>query len=143
MNITIAFCVFELVWIPNFTLKGFEFWNQICPKKVFSVQNEKSEHHHWILHIRITKFQLKLTILIFWTKLAKKGYFQSKWEKVSTAKEFQFIFGTKFQLELKILTFWTKFAQKGYFWSQTKEVNITIEFYTIELVQVPTFNLKW
>ena len=56
--------------------------------------------------------------------------------------EFQFIFGTKFQLELKILTFWTKFAQKGYFWSQTKEVNITIEFYTIELVQVPTFNLK-
>ena len=56
--------------------------------------------------------------------------------------ESQFIFGTKFQLELKILTFWTKFAQKGYFWSQTKEVNITIEFYTIELVQVPTFNLK-
>ena len=39
------------------------------------VKNEKSEHHHLILHIRIglgTKFQLKLTILFFWTKFTKK-----------------------------------------------------------------------
>ena len=27
--------------------------NQICPKTVFSVKNGKSEHSHWILHIRI------------------------------------------------------------------------------------------
>ena len=40
--------------------------DQICRKKVFLVENGKSEHHHWILYIQIsigTKFQLKLTIL--------------------------------------------------------------------------------
>ena len=49
-------------------IDNFNFLGQICPKNVFSVWNRKSEHHHWILHIRIslgTKFQLKLTILIF------------------------------------------------------------------------------
>ena len=44
------------------------------------------EHHHWILHFRIsldTKFQLKLPILIFWTKFAQKGFFWSKTAKVN------------------------------------------------------------
>ena len=47
------------------------------------VKNGKSEHHYWILHIRIslgTKFLLKLTILIFLTKFAQKGNFRSKTE---------------------------------------------------------------
>ena len=47
----------------------------------FPYEKGKSEHHHWILHIRIslsTKLQVKLTILIFWTKCAQKGYFWSK-----------------------------------------------------------------
>ena len=58
--------------------------DQICPKRVFPIKNRKSEHHDWILHVRIilrTKFQLKQTILIFRTKFAQKGYFHSKTKK--------------------------------------------------------------
>ena len=65
VNTTIEFCIFNL-----------HFLDQICPKRVFPVKTEKSEHDQWILHIRIyisTKFQLKLTVLIFWTNLPKKG----------------------------------------------------------------------
>ena len=57
--------------------------DQLYPKRVFLLENRKNEHHHRILHIRIslrTKFQLKLTILIFWAKLAQKGCFRSKSE---------------------------------------------------------------
>ena len=73
VNITIEFCIFEIVYVPNFSLNwqvGF-FWPNL-PKKCVSGLNRKSEHDHWILHVRIslgTKFQLKLTILIFWTKV--------------------------------------------------------------------------
>ena len=92
LNITIEFYIFELVWVPNFTLNN-QSWNldQIYPKRVFSLEKEKSEHQRWVLHIRIslaTKFQLKLTILIFWTKFLEKGYFRSKTEKVNTTIEF-------------------------------------------------------
>ena len=65
-------------------MDNFDFLNQICPKKVISVSNRQTEHHYWILPIRISpgnKFQNKLTILIFWTKFAQKGYFRSKTEK--------------------------------------------------------------
>ena len=68
-----------------------EFCNQICPKYLFSIKNRKSEHHHSILHVRIsvgTKFQLKLIILIFWTKFAQKGYFHSKRKRVNSIIEF-------------------------------------------------------
>ena len=61
------------------------------PKRVFPVENRKSEHHHWIVHIRIsvgTKFQLKLISLILWTKFAQKGFFRSKTEKANSAIEF-------------------------------------------------------
>ena len=54
---------------------NFDVLDQISPRRVFLVGNRKSQHHHWILHIRIvlgTKFQLRLTILNFWTKFAKK-----------------------------------------------------------------------
>ena len=73
VNIMIEFCIFEIVYVPNFSLNwqvGF-FWPNL-PKKCVSGLNRKSEHDHWILHVRIslgTKFQLKLTILIFWTKV--------------------------------------------------------------------------
>ena len=83
VNITNEFWIFKLVWVPNFTLKSVEFWDQICPKRVFQVKNRKSSYHNWILHIRlslVSKFQLKMTILIFWAKFAqnwfsKKSYF--------------------------------------------------------------------
>ena len=54
------------------------------PKKVFSVENIKSGHHHRILHIWIslgTKFQHKLIILSFWTKFTQKRYLQLKTEQ--------------------------------------------------------------
>ena len=63
---------------------NFDFLDQICQKRVFPIKNKKTEHHHWILHVRIsvgTKFQLKVTILMFWTELSQKGYFHSKKKK--------------------------------------------------------------
>ena len=76
-------------------------------KRVFSVKNEKNEHYHWILHIRISlssKFQLKLKSLIFWTKFSQKGRFQSKRAKLNIIIEFCILgsLGTKFQLRLTI-----------------------------------------
>ena len=59
--------------------------DQICPKKIFLVENRESEHRHWILPIQISlvsKLQLKLTIMILWTKFAQKGYFLLETEKM-------------------------------------------------------------
>ena len=61
----------------KFYFKQFWILRQVFTKRVFLVQNRKSSHHNWILHIRLrlgSKFQLKLTILIFWTKFAEKWY---------------------------------------------------------------------
>ena len=72
VNITIEFCIFE-------------FWDSICPKRLFLVENRESELHYWVMQVEIslgTKFHLKLMILIFWTKFARKGYSRSKTEKV-------------------------------------------------------------
>ena len=135
LNISIEFCMFELVQVPNFSLKwqfwffgtnlpkkgvstqnqkkwtaslnsaysnyssyqisastdNFGFLDQIFPKTVFPFKNRKNEHHHWILHAKIsvgTKFQLKVTILMFWTKFAQKGYFHSKTKKMNITIEF-------------------------------------------------------
>ena len=54
LNITIEFCIFELVQEPNFSASTdiFYFLDQVCPKRVFSVKNGKSKHHHWILDFR-------------------------------------------------------------------------------------------
>ena len=71
--------------VQNFS-SNWQFWffGPNLPKKVFPVENRKSEHHHGILHIWIslgTKFQLKLIILSFWTKFTQKRYFQLKTEQ--------------------------------------------------------------
>ena len=66
-------------------------WTKFVQKKVSSVENGKSENHHWILHIQIsigTKFQLKLIILIFWTQFTPKEYFWSKTEKLNITIKF-------------------------------------------------------
>ena len=60
-------------------------------KKGDSGIKQKSEHHHWILHIQInlgTKFYFRLIILICWTKFAPKVYFWYITEKVNTVIEF-------------------------------------------------------
>ena len=60
-------------------------------KRVLSVKNNKSKHHHWILHIRIslsTEFHFKLAISNIRTQFPKKWYFWSKMEKGCIAIEF-------------------------------------------------------
>ena len=77
VNISNEFCMFKLVWGPNFTLKSFKFWDQIFPKSIFLVQNRKSPYHNWILHIRFrlgSKFQLKMTTLIFGGKFVQNWF---------------------------------------------------------------------
>ena len=138
---TIEFCIFELVLVPNIIL-NWKCWyfGQNLLKKGISGWKRKSEHHHWILYVRISpgaKFQLKLTILIIWTKFTQKGYFRLKLEKMNITIElciFEPSLGTKFQLKLAILIFWTKFTQKCYFRSKLEKINITIEFCLFELV---------
>ena len=71
------FYIFKSVSVPNFTLNSCEFWDQSFPKRVCLVQNRKSWHPNWILHIWLrlgSKFQFKLTILIFWTKFSQNWY---------------------------------------------------------------------
>ena len=75
----------QISLVRNFS-SNWQFWffGPNLPKKVFPVENRKSEHHHGILHIWIslgTKFQLKLIILSFWTKFTQKRYFQLKTEQ--------------------------------------------------------------
>ena len=85
VNIITEFRTFKLILVSNFN-SNWQFWffGPNLPKKVFPVENRKSEYHHGILHIWIslgTKFQLKLIILSFWTKFTQKRYFQSKTEQ--------------------------------------------------------------
>ena len=71
VNVTVEFCIFKLALVPNFSLNWqLIFFDPIFPKWAFWVENRKSEHYYWVLHIRIsvhTKFQLKLTTSSFWT----------------------------------------------------------------------------
>ena len=107
------------------------FLDQICPKRVFLVENKKSEHHQISLR---TKFYFTHIILNFATKFANEGYFLSKTKNVWVPN---------FTFKQTILNFETKFAQKVYFRSKTKKVNITIEFCISELVWAPNFALSW
>ena len=121
VDTTIEFCIFELVFVSNYTLNNFEFFGPNFPKKYICGQKRKSEHHHWIPLIQIllgTKFQLKLTILIFLTRFTQKGFFWSKTEKVNTRyflhnSVYSNFSSARFQLKLTILIFWVKLAQKG------------------------------
>ena len=71
--------------VQNFS-SNWQFWffGANLPKKVFPVENRKSEHHHEVLYIWIslgTKFQLKLIILSFQTKFTQRRHFQLKTEQ--------------------------------------------------------------
>ena len=94
VDITIEFCMFGLVWVPNISLNWQFFFDQICPTRVLPVSNKPTKNYHRILHIRIKlciRFQLKLIILDFWTKFPEKGYFQSKADTMNATIDF-FIF---------------------------------------------------
>ena len=75
------------VFFKAYTLYG----RRDSKKWVFPVYNRKSEHHNWILQIRIslgTKFQLKLKILIFWISFTQKRKFRLETKKVNIIIEF-------------------------------------------------------
>ena len=88
----IELCIFELAYVPNFSLNWqFSFSGSSLRKKGISGQKQKSEQRHWSLHIWIKlprKFQLKVIISTFWTKFTQKEDFQSKAEKVNFTIEF-------------------------------------------------------
>ena len=59
LNITIEFCIFELVQVPNFKINWqFWFFGPNLQKRAFVVEIGKCEHNHWILHIQIRRKQL-------------------------------------------------------------------------------------
>ena len=87
------------------------------------VKNRKIEHRHFILHIQIslvTKFQLKLTILIFLTVFVQKGFLWSKTEKVHTTyflhnSAYSNQSSRKFQLNVDNFHFFDQIFPKRYF----------------------------
>ena len=92
-------------------------WTKFTQKEFFLVENRKSEHQHWIVHIQISvgnKFQLQLTSLIFW-QIYPKRVFPVKNEKSEHQMHIRISLYSEFHLRLTTLIFWTKFVQKGYF----------------------------
>ena len=68
----------QISLVQNFN-SNWQFWffGTDLHKKVFPVENTKSEHHHGILHIWISldiKFQLKLKFWVFGPNLPKKVF---------------------------------------------------------------------
>ena len=93
--------------------------DQTYPKRVFLVNNGRSEHHHWILHVPVslgTKFQLKLTILICLDQIWSKREFPV-WNRESEHHHWilhiriSLELEARFQLKLTILNFCSKFVQ--------------------------------
>ena len=53
--LTTEFCIFELIKVSSFSLNWqFQFVGPNLPEKGVSGLKQKSEHHYWILHIRIS-----------------------------------------------------------------------------------------
>ena len=135
MNTTIEFCIFELdksLYQTSLLTKDFRFLDQICPRKMFMVENGKSKHYHWIFHIQIS------------LNLPEKGIFgqiEKKWTS-SWNSAYWISLSTKFQLKLTILSFWTKFIQKGYFqWKQNNQPNAIKVFTFFFLIQQLFLNI--
>ena len=92
----------------------FEFWDQICPKRVFWVGNGKSEHHHSIVFRLSSEFLLKLTSLIFWTKFTQKSISslkQKKWRSPLNLTEV-----------LKVVNSICPPIMKTFFWFSGKQI---------------------
>ena len=96
---------------------------------VFLVLNRKSEHHHWILHIRIslrTNYQLK-QFWFFGPSLPKNCI-----QKRKKSEDHHWLLHiwirlrTKFQLKEAFLVFWTKFPRKGYFRLETERSHLRV-----------------
>ena len=92
IDTNIEFCLFELVFVSNFTLdKQFCIFGQNLLKKDIYGQKQKNWTSSLNSAYQISlgnKFLLKLKILISWTRFTQEGFFWSKIEKVNTTTEF-------------------------------------------------------
>ena len=73
IHITIEFCIFELVFLSNFTLNKFhfEFLNQIFPRRVFMVEFIE---FHMIELVLVPNFSLNWQFCCFGRDLPKKVF---------------------------------------------------------------------
>ena len=99
--------------------------DQIFPRRTYTIRNRKSEHHHWIQHIRISlgiKLQLQLAILTFWIKFIQKicsGWKKKMWTYY-VILHIWIILRTKFQLKLTIFEFLDQIYPKRVFSVETR-----------------------
>ena len=109
---------------PNFSLNlQFWFFTRNLTKAVSPVENEKALYttiEFWIFEfvLVLTKFQLKLAVLIFLSQIYPTIVVSSRKQKSEHHHwilHFQIVLVIKFQLNMTFLTFCTKFARKGYF----------------------------
>ena len=135
MNYNTAFCMFELVKLPNFILNWqFKFFGLNLPKKVFPVIN-----------IVFCIFELvSIPKLSLNSKLSDnfdfpEQTFQKRVFSVKNRKREHHHWilhmwiseGTKFQLKLIILIFWTNLLKKSI---SHRNMNTNIEFRVSELL---------
>ena len=128
---TIEFCIFELVYVPNFTFKQtvLSFGTKSAQKWYFLSNLEK-------VNITIEFYIFKLVYAPncslnwqFWFFWSKKDISSRKW-KSDSRNWIVYIWidvGTKFQLKLIILLFLAKLAQKEYFWSKQKKCTLPLD----------------
>ena len=109
-------------------------------KKLFTIEKWKSEHHYWILRVwisQVTKFHVKLRILIFWIKFSQRVSGQN-WKKVNDSwmPYISNFSGPNFSFKDKI-------CLKGYFQAKTEKVNSITKFGIFNLVLLANFSLNW
>ena len=127
MKMVIEFLIFELAWLSNLGITdNFNFFDQICSKRVFPVENKKM---NITIELRIfqlfkeTKFSLKNQYGISVTNVPNKGNFcrKQKSEYHYWILHFWIILLRKFQLQRKIISFFTKCTKEEYLQSKTKK----------------------
>ena len=131
VNIFIEFCIFELVWAPDFRL-NWQIWifGLNFPKKSVSRWKQKKWISHWIMHIWIsvsTKLQVKLINLNICSKFAQKRYFLLETEEVNIPIEFcifELVRVPNFRLNWQIWIFGLNFPKKSVSpWKQKKWIS--------------------
>ena len=94
----------------------FEFWDQICPKRVFPVKS-RSEHHHWVFTIG-SRYQASSQSdnFHFLDQIYPKIYFRSKTEKVNIIiqfSKFKLVFVPNFTLNKQFWILEANLPKKG------------------------------
>ena len=140
LNITIEFCMFELVYVPNVSLKWtFWFFGPNCPKQ--SISGRKLKKWTSLLnspYLNYFKYQVSpwTDNFHFLDQISPKRVFPIKNRKSEhdhLILHAQISVGSKFQLKLIILIFWTKISPKKVFPPENKKVNSITEFSIFKL----------